>query len=245
MTVSDSTLRSIALAEPATIRVFESFQLDYCCGGNRPLREACAEKGLEMESVLAALAAASGGREAEARDFSKATLTELIGHIVMTHHAYVRSELSRLLPMAEKVAAKHGPKHPEFRKIEQQLVVLAGELNVHLHKEETILFPYIEALERNREGSGRAPHACFGTVEGPIRAMVNEHEAAGGLLENMRAATEGFTPPTWGCPTVVGLLHGLDGFEKDLHRHVHLENNLLFPQAIALESGMLARAERG
>ncbi len=245
MTVSDSTLRSIALAEPATIRVFESFHLDYCCGGNRPLREACTEKGLEIESVLSALAAATGGAEAEAGDFSNATLAELIGHIVAKHHAYVRGELPRLLPMAEKVAAKHGPKHPEFLQIDQQLRVLAGELTLHLDKEETILFPYIEALERNREGAGSAPHACFGTVEGPIRAMVNEHEAAGALLENMRAATEGFTPPAWGCPTVVGLLHSLDAFEKDLHRHVHLENNLLFPRAIALESGMMARAEHG
>ena len=241
MTVSDSTLRSIALAEPATIRVFERFHLDYCCGGNRPLREACAEKGLDIETVLTGLAAATGDTKAEAEDFSKATLTELIGHIVATHHGYVRSELSRLLPMAEKVAAKHGPKHPEFRRIEEQLGALAGELTPHLQKEETILFPYIEALERNGEGSGSAPHACFGTVEGPIRAMVNEHEAAGGLLESMRAATQGFTPPEWGCPTVVGLLHGLEEFEKDLHRHVHLENNLLFPRAIALESELMAK----
>jgi regulator of cell morphogenesis and NO signaling len=241
MTVSDSTLRSIALAEPATIRVFEGFHLDYCCGGNRPLREACTEKGLEIESVLAALAAATGGAEAEAGDFSMATLAELIGHIVAKHHAYVRGELPRLLPMAEKVAAKHGPKHPEFRQIEQQLRVLAGELTLHLHKEETILFPYIEALERNIDGAGGAPHACFGTVEGPIHAMMNEHEAAGALLESMRASTEGFTPPAWGCPTVVGLLHGLDAFEKDLHRHVHLENNLLFPRAIAVESELMAK----
>ncbi len=161
MTVSDSTLRSIALAEPATIRVFESFHLDYCCGGNRPLREACTEKGLEIESVLSALAAATGGAEAEAGDFSNATLAELIGHIVAKHHAYVRGELPRLLPMAEKVAAKHGPKHPEFLQIDQQLRVLAGELTLHLDKEETILFPYIEALERNREGAGERSPCMF------------------------------------------------------------------------------------
>jgi len=240
MTVFDSTLRSIALEQPATIRVFESFHLDYCCGGNRPLAAACAEKGLDLETMLTALAAATSVGETAAQDFSKSTLTELICHIVATHHAYVRNELPRLLPMAEKVAGKHGPVHPEFVQIERQLQQLATELTMHLQKEELILFPYIEALEASRNNSGKAPHACFDTVESPIQMMVNEHEAAGALLENMRTSTQGFTPPAGACPTLVGFLHGLDAFEKDLHRHVHLENNLLFPRAIALESEMMA-----
>jgi len=240
MTLFDSTLRSIALEQPATIRVFESFHLDYCCGGNRPLAAACAEKGLDLQTVLTALAAATGANDGAAKDFSKATLTELIRHIVETHHAYVRDELPRLLSMAEKVARKHGPVHPEFTQVERQLQQLAGELTAHLEKEEAILFPYIVAMEASRTNAGSAPHACFGTVGSPIQMMINEHEAAGALLENMRTSTQGFTPPSDACPTLVGLLHGVDAFEKDLHRHVHLENNLLFPQAIALESEMLA-----
>lgn len=239
MTRFDSTLRSIALEHPATIRVFESFHLDYCCGGNRPLAAACSEAGLNMNTVLAELAAATSGDKPAAQDFSQSTLTELIRHIVGTHHAYVRTELPRLLPMAEKVAAKHGPVHPEFSQIERQLQQLAEELTLHLQKEESILFPYIETLELARNMGGSTPHSCFGTVENPIQMMVHEHEAAGALLENMRTSTEGFTPPAGACPTTVGLLHGLDAFEKDLHRHVHLENNLLFPRAIALESELL------
>jgi regulator of cell morphogenesis and NO signaling len=239
MTVSPSTtLRSIALEQPATIRVFERFHLDYCCGGNRPLAEACTQKGISIEAVLTALVEATNAEPAE-QDFTHATPSELIRHIVQTHHAYVRSELPRLLPMAERAAAKHGPVHPEFVQIERQLRQLGDELIFHLNKEEKILFPYIEALEQSRNAGGPAPQACFATVESPIQAMLKDHEAAGALLEEMRATTQGFTPPADACPTLVGLLHGLDAFERDLHRHVHLENNLLFPLAIALEKKVL------
>lgn len=235
------TLRSIALEDPATIRVFENFQLDYCCGGNRPLATACAEKGLNVQAVLNALAAVKAGDEAAQEDWSQATLSALMAHIVATHHLYIRQELPRLLPMAEKVAAKHGPAHPEFQRIAKRLEQEAENLTSHLYKEESILFPYIEALERSRKNEGGAPHGCFGTVENPIRMMMMEHEASGAALEAMREVTQGFTPGAWACPTTVGLLHGLAAFERDLHRHVHLENNLLFPRAIALESQMLAQ----
>jgi regulator of cell morphogenesis and NO signaling len=238
MTTSQSTLRSIALAQPATIRVFERFHLDYCCGGNRPLAEACAQKNISVDAILAALAEATTAPE-PARDFTQATPTELIQHIVSTHHAYVRSELPRLLPMAERCAAKHGPAHPEVIQSERQLRQLGTELLNHLSKEELILFPYIESLERFQNGVGPAPHACFPTVESPIQMMLNEHEAAGALLEQMRASTNNFTPPADACPTLVGLYDGIDAFERDLHRHVHLENNLLFPRAIALEKEVL------
>ncbi len=239
MTESASTLRSIALEKPATIRVFERFHLDYCCGGNRPLAEACAEKGIAMGDVLAALDEATGS-ETEEQDFSQATLTALIQHIVHTHHAYVRSELPQLQSMAERVAAKHGPTHPETISIQRNLAQLADELNFHLNKEERILFPYIEDLERNHNQDAAPPSACFGSVEGPIQVMINEHESAATLLGEMRAATHGFVPWPEACPTTVGLYHGLDAFERDLHRHVHLENNLLFPRAIEQERKALA-----
>jgi len=235
MLTLQTTLRAIALEEPATIRVFERFHLDYCCRGRSPLAEACAEKALDTSEVLAALEEATRGSDAVERDFTQATPTELIRHIVQTHHAYVRSELPRLLPLAEKVAAKHGPAHPEYFQVGINLRQLGAELINHLAKEEMILFPYIEALEASRNGNGNAPHACFATVESPIQAMLHEHEAAGALLEEMRAATNGFTPPADACPTLAGLLHGINDFERDLHRHIHLENNLLFPLAISME----------
>jgi regulator of cell morphogenesis and NO signaling len=238
MTTSQTTLRSIALAQPATIRVFERFHLDYCCGGNRPLAEACAQKGISADDVLAALAQATAAPE-PAGDFTQAAPSELIRHIVSTHHAYVRSELPRLLPMAARCATKHGPAHPEVVQIERQLRQLGDELLNHLTKEEIILFPYIEALEKFHNGDGPAPHACFPTVESPVQMMLTEHEAAGALLKEMRAATNNFAPPADACPTLVGLYDGIDAFERDLHRHIHLENNLLFPLAVALEKQLV------
>jgi regulator of cell morphogenesis and NO signaling len=239
MTTAQSALRSIALAQPATIRVFERYHLDYCCGGSRALAQACSEKGIDTDEVLAAIEEATAAPK-PAEDFTQATPIELIRHIVSRHHAYVKAELPRLLPMAAKVAAKHGPVHPEFTQVQRQLKALATELTEHLTKEELILFPYIEALDRFRNGDGDAPHACFNTVESPIRAMMNEHESAGALLDSMRAATKNFMAPEGACPTTVGLMDGLDAFERDLHRHVHLENNLLFPLAIDLEKKLAA-----
>ncbi len=240
MIAAESTLRSIALEKPATIRVFESLNLDYCCGGNRPLAEACAQKGLDVDEVVASLTEAAHGGAPAVKDFSQAAPTELAHYIVKTHHGYVRNELPRLLAMAERVARKHGPMHPEATQIERQLTQLADELLMHMQKEEIVLFPYIEKLERRRNGSAQAPEACFASVESPIRMMVHEHESAGALMDAMRTATGGFRPWEGACPTTVGLYDGLDAFERDLHRHVHLENNVLFPAAIALEQEALA-----
>ena len=234
------TLRSLALAQPATIRVFESYHLDYCCGGARPLAQACAEKGLALDQVLADLDRATA-EPGPARDLSQASATEVIAHIVSTHHAYVRAELPRLIPSAQKVAAKHGARHPEVIRVQQDLLELAGELTFHLDKEERILFPYVEALEAFAQGRAAAPHACFDTVQGPIQQMIDEHEAAGALLAGLRQLTANFTAPPDACPTFVGLYHGLDAFEHDLHRHIHLENNLLFPLAVQMEAAALLR----
>lgn len=233
-----SMLRSIALEQPATIRVFESFHLDYCCGGNRPLHVACAEKGIEIGDVLAALNKIVANTPAE-EDWSHAAPSALIRHIVETHHAYIRNELPPLRSMAERVAAKHGHVHPETTLVQRSLAQLADELIFHLGKEEHVLFPYIEGLERSRKENAAPPVACFGSVESPVQAMIHEHEDAARLLGEMRDATHGFVPWPEACPTTVGLYYGLDAFERDLHRHVHLENNLLFPRAIALEKEAL------
>ncbi len=234
MISSTSTLRSIALEQPATIRVFERFHLDYCCGGRQPLAEACAKMGIKTETLLAALTAATKDSQDE-QNFVEATPAELIQHIVETHHAYIRSELPHLQSMAERVATKHGAVHPEATLVQRNLAQLADEILFHLDKEERILFPYIKGLQRSRNENAEAPSACFGSVESPIRQMIHEHEGAATLLAEMRAVTNGFAPWPDACPTTTGLYYGLAAFERDLHRHVHLENNLLFPRAVALE----------
>lgn len=236
MITAASTLRTIALGSPSTIRVFERLQLDYCCGGNRSLAEACAQKGLDIKSVIAQIAEAENAALSDVSALTQATPTELIRHIVSTHHAYVRSEIPRLIPLAQRCALKHGPAHPEYIRIEEQLLELSNDLLFHLDKEERILFPYIEALEASQSKGTARPHACFASVESPIASMLADHEAAGALLNEMRTSTNGFTPHEGACPTVVGFLHSLDAFERDLHQHVHLENNLLFPLATALQA---------
>ena len=236
-----ATLRSIALAYPATIRIFENYQLDYCCGGNRPLAEACGQKNLSTETVLAALQQAAAD-ESAVKDLSKSSLTGIIAEIVHTHHNYIRAELPRLQAMAEKVGTKHGPTHHEVLTLGRMLADLAEDLLQHLAKEEVILFPYIEKLERSQTDGSALPHACFASVSSPIQAMINEHEGAGALMEKMREITGNYTAPADACPTFIGLYAGLDAFERDLHIHVHRENNLLFPRAVALEQAALAAA---
>lgn len=231
----ETTLRCIALEQPATIRVFEHFHLDYCCGGNRPLAEACAQKQIAVADVLGSLEQAIAGNAEIDGGFEEVALPQLVRYIVATHHEFIRAELPRLQAMARKVAGKHGLNHPEVTLVERDLAQLAAELISHLAKEEQILFPYIEGLERSRAGQGAPPHACFASVESPVRMMIMEHEGAAALLEEMRLATNGFTPWPGACPTSAGLYYGLAEFERDLHRHVHLENNLLFPRAIELE----------
>jgi regulator of cell morphogenesis and NO signaling len=234
-TTTERTVREIAIENPASVTVFESLGIDYCCGGRRPLSEACASAHVEMERVLRLLEAARRGSQAtETGDWSGKPLSDLIGHIVGKHHGFVRRELPRIAPLLAKVAAKHGATHPETTEIEALFAAVGQELSAHLLKEEQVLFPYIVNLEQAGV-SGPRPAACFGSVERPIATMMAEHENAGALLARIRELSHGYTAPADACPTFLAVYHGLEEFERDLHRHIHLENNILFPRAIELE----------
>lgn len=229
-----TTVREIARTNPAAVRVFERYGIDYCCGGGRPLEEACREKNLSAEAVLAEVAA-SGAAESGDRDWARAPLADLIHHIVNTHHAYLKTELPLLEARMKKVIEKHGPNHPDtLPRLGSVFAALKEELDLHLRKEEMILFPAIEALEATRRA------APFGTVQNPIRMMEHEHDSAGAALRTMRGLTDNYTAPPEACPTWLALYHGLDALEKDLHVHIHLENNILFPRAAELERGVLS-----
>ena len=235
MTDTTLTVREIALENPASIRVFEAFGIDYCCGGRKPLREACAAKSLAVEAVVAALE--NGHSMAPgSEDWAAKPLAELSTHIVEAHHAYVRRELPRLTALAEKVVNRHGDTKPELPQIQAKVEQIAEELTEHLAKEEVILLPYIAKLERALENGTAKPHGCFGTVENPIAMMTQEHDAAGALMAEMRQLSSDFTPPVGACPTFHAFYRGLQEFEQDLHQHIHLENNILFPRAMAMEA---------
>ena len=235
MTSTAQTVREIALQQPSSIRVFEHFGIDYCCGGRKPLAEACATRAVEVDAVIAALESAAKVPPPQVEDWSRASLEKLVGHIVATHHDYVRSELPRLAVLAQKVVNRHGDTMTELLVIQAALEALDQELTPHLAKEEQILFPYLIQMERTSAAGARAPSACFASVANPIAMMTQEHEAAGSLLAEMRRLSQDFTTPEGACPTFHAYYDGLREFEMDLHRHIHLENNILFPRALALE----------
>lgn len=232
---NQQTVREIALENPASIRVFEQFGIDYCCGGRKPLADACNAKGLALDDVVAALNAAGVAPAEVQEDWTAQPLAVLSRHIVDTHHAYVRRELPRLYELAQRVVNRHGDTRPELLRIQSKLAEMGEELLQHCTKEEVVLFPYIAKLERALAEGNEKPHGCFGTVANPIAMMMQEHDAAGALMADMRELSNGFTPPAGACPTFHAYYNGLHEFEHDLHRHVHLENNILFPKAIELE----------
>ena len=236
MNTAEQTVREIALENPALVRVFERFGIDYCCGGRKPLSEACAAQGLDVAEVEAALHGAAEGHETGEVNWSLEPLTKLSEHIVTKHHTYVRAELPRLEMLAEKVVRRHGDTQPHLIELQRLVGDISADMVQHMTKEEIVLFPYIAKLEYAHAASTPIPRGCFDTVERPISVMMEEHEHAGAALAQIRELTDGFTPPVGACPTYRAYYQGLHEFEQDMHRHVHLENNVLFPRAIELEN---------
>lgn len=236
MTISTATtVREVALSLPYATRVFEKLRIDYCCGGEKPLAEACASVGIEVDSVVRMLKEVDTGEGTVPLDLQQASLTELIMYILDNHHVYTKAELARLEPLTEKVIAKHGDNHPELRRIGRLFQQLSQDLKPHMFKEEQILFPYVVQLEKAVLHNGPAPFAPFGTVDNPVRMMMTEHETVGELLRELRGASANYTVPPAGCLSYHSLYQGLEAFENDLHQHIHLENNLLFRRAAEME----------
>lgn len=235
---SEMTVREVAVRVPESTRLFETLKIDYCCGGNRPLTEACASAGVEVDNVIAQLSALGKSEASDSAtvDFQKLSLTELITHILETHHVFTKSEMGRIQALAEKVIGAHGTNHPELLTVGELFQRLCADLKPHMFKEEQILFPYIVAMEQAETQDQPIPFAPFGTVKNPIRMMMTEHDTAGDILRELRAATSDYRVPSDGCISYQTLYQALEGFEKDLHQHIHLENNVLFPKAAELES---------
>jgi len=231
-------LQAIVKAEPGTAKVLERLGLDFCCQGARTLDVACGAQGLAVDLVLAELvqAARTVPRQAES-----ASLAELTTHIVNVHHAYVRESMPTIAGHTAKVARVHGQRHAELAEVAQLFAAVADEMTNHMAKEEQILFPYMVGLERFAAGQGQPPHACFPTVAAPIHMMETEHESAGGALARIRALTANYTAPADACTTYRLMLQELQAFEEDLHVHVHLENYVLHPRALALEEQLSAQ----
>jgi len=231
---SQTHVSEIATHSPAAIKVFDRYGIDFCCGGRRPLGEVCEERHLDAARILGEIESLAAG-EAEEKDWSEERLADIVAHILSRYHESLRTELPRLQGMADKVAAVHGGRHPETPLLARCFRDLKGELESHMMKEERVLFPYVVDLEQAVEGGRTVGPSPFGTVEAPIAVMEAEHDEAGRLLAEMRRLTAGYEPPADACNTLRGLYQGLAELEKDLHLHIHLENNVLFPRTAAME----------
>jgi len=233
------TVRDYALEAPQTIPLFEKLGIDFCCGGNRPLEEACLASNLNIEEVLKSLetALAQAVRPSE-RELQTGSLAELISHIVKTHHVFVRTQIPQIEKLLEKVYDKHGLNHPELGRIRNVFRGLAQELMMHLMKEENILFPYVERMEESVMQHEPVLPPPFGTIANPVRMMEHEHDNAGIALKSMRESSNGYNLPADACTSFRALYTALANFEKDLHQHIHLENNVLFPKAQQMEEGL-------
>ncbi len=232
---ADRTVRELVIENPAAARIFEELGIDYCCGGYRTLEEACARADVPVERVAKSLQTVEP--VPEDRDWLAEPLFELIAHIKNTHHRYTRDEIRRLGPLFEKVCSVHGQRHPELLHMRATFAALADELNTHLMKEEAVLFPYIIRMEESVLAHEPVLPPPFGAVRNPVSMMMREHDDAGAALRELREASRGYTVPADACLTYRTLYEALAQFEADLHRHIHLENNILFPRAMAMEPG--------
>jgi regulator of cell morphogenesis and NO signaling len=228
--VEGKTVGDLVRENPGCAAIFEELGIDFCCRGDEKLAEACRKKGLDDREVSRRLAAVSAS-ETDVPECDAMTLTALADHIEETHHAYLRRQLPRLDQMAERVASVHGERDPHLSDLHHTLQELSAELASHMAKEEQILFPLIRAMEA---GGLAGPSHC-GSIANPITVMVMEHEDAGEALARMRDLTGGYRLPEHACNTYRVLYHELDALEKNLHIHIHKENQILFPKAMKLE----------
>lgn len=232
----DTRVKEIAVANPGAKRVLEDAGVDYCCGGEKPLDDACMKAGVSAEEILKRLQENSKQVGSEDTNWSTAALCELTQHILAKHHKYVRDAVPRMTGLLAKVKAKHGQNHPELAAIEERFFDLGQEMYSHMQKEEQILFPYIERVERERREKRKPERPFFGTVRNPIHMMMQEHDSAGELLSEMHKLSGGYQAPKEACESYRELYRSLAEFEADMHTHVHLENNILFPRAVEMEA---------
>jgi regulator of cell morphogenesis and NO signaling len=232
--LTTATVGDIVATDFRTAAVFERFGIDFCCGGRTSLADACRAAAVEPEAVIDALGTLPASSDGD-DDVSAWPAERLIDHIVSIHHRYVRSALPQIDRHLAALEQAHGSRHPELARIRTCFEALTQELLQHMMKEEHVLFPYVRELAARGRACGWAP-SPFGTVENPIRMMEREHRDAADRLQTIRRLTAGFSALPDGCTTYGVCMAELAEFERDLHRHVHLENNVLFPAAVRLES---------
>lgn len=235
----DKTVGEIVKNDFRAADIFTSYGIDFCCGGKISVADACASNGCDEDKLISELEALQYQTGSAAHDFDSWKIDFLADYIINTHHQYVSKAIPQILPLAQKVAEVHGANHSEVVLINDLFQQLANELNMHMQKEEVVLFPYIKNLVAAENSGGCTDGSCFGSIASPISVMEQEHETAGIILKQLYHLSNGYTAPEDACNTFRVLYGKLKEFEDDLHRHIHLENNILFPKAIELEQTLL------
>lgn len=221
-----------------TASVFKEYEIDFCCNGHRSIAEACREKQTDSEKLIEKLSQLQTDIKKPSIDYDSWPLDLLADYIEKKHHRFVESKIQEITPLLEKIVQVHGERHPELPEVKQLFSEAAGELTVHMKKEEFILFPYVRKMIQAQNG-GNTSQPSFGTVKNPIRMMMHEHDNEGERFRKIARLTQNYTPPEDACNTYKVTYALLKEFEEDLHLHIHLENNILFPKSVAAESHLL------
>ncbi len=230
----NKSLAQIVTSNHRAAAVFEKYHLDFCCRGKRSLEQACTEDNLKVEEVVAELSQVSAGNScAVSVYFEHFTPIQLVDYIVSTHHSYVKKESPSIYAYLYKVTSKHADRHPELSRILELFTRIKEEMEQHMEKEELVLFPRIKEIERTI-AEGKEVMIPGSYLISPIMHMESDHEEAGSLLAEIRQLTNNYTPPADACTTYKLCFASLHAFELDLHQHVHLENNILFPKALKM-----------
>ncbi|MGE5246181.1 MAG: iron-sulfur cluster repair di-iron protein [Betaproteobacteria bacterium] len=233
--LDQTTVGEIVATDFRAAAVFERFGIDFCCGGRRSVADACRTAAVDPTDLAAALSALAAEASSD-DDVTAWSVARLVDHVVKRHHGYVRRVAPALTQYLDKLVQVHGQRHPELARVGAEFAVVRQELEQHMMKEEQVLFPYVCRMADLRAEGRPLPPSPFGTVQNPIRMMEREHRDAADEMRLIRELTNGYAVPADGCTTYKVCFSELQEFERDLHRHVHLENNVLFPKAVALEN---------
>lgn len=234
MDIRKDQIGSMVAADFRTASVFKKFGIDFCCKGGRTIEEACAPKNIDVEKIYDELESIPQNGNGNI-DFTSWPLDLLADYVEKTHHRYVREKSPILQSFLEKLCKVHGDRHPELFEIKALFDESVQDLGDHMMKEDTILFPFVRELMKAKTSNIAFEAPNFGTVENPINMMMHEHTAEGERFEKISALSNGYTPPSDGCNTYKVAFQMLEEFENDLHTHIHLENNILFPKTVKLE----------
>ncbi len=230
----DKTVAEVVSENIKSAHIFKKYGIDFCCGGGVTIEKACAKKDIDYFVLKKELDTVDAVVSNE-YDYGNWNLGFLIDHILNVHHTYVEENIPLLVQYANRVAKVHGHHYTEVVEINNLFTEVANELTMHMKKEEHILFPYVKQLVRAKKEGALPPKPHFGTVKNPIQMMENEHENAGNIFKEIARLSADYTPPEGACNTFKALYAKLEEFEQDLHQHIHLENNILFPKAVQLE----------